>query len=90
MLQVEATPMAGFSKSSSENPTARSIERLGARSGPSTTMAENLRRESAFFSFVEFTMDCKFFGRLPSQLGREGEAFHGESGWEACDWRAST
>src|SRR6266508_2834826 len=33
----EATPTCGFPKSSSENPTARSIARAGARSGPSVT-----------------------------------------------------
>src|SRR5882724_11152955 len=46
MLQVEAIPTVGFLKSSSLKPTARSIERLGARSGPSCTMAEWGRRES--------------------------------------------
>jgi hypothetical protein len=40
MLQVDATPTIGFPKSASPNPTVRSIERLGARSGPSTTMEE--------------------------------------------------
>jgi len=35
MLQVEAIPTTGFWKSASLNPTARSMERLGARSGPS-------------------------------------------------------
>jgi hypothetical protein len=40
MLQVEATPTMGLPKSSSLKPTARSIERFGDRSGPSTTMEE--------------------------------------------------
>jgi len=43
MLQVEAIPTCGFLKSASSNPTARSIERLGARSTPSTTSDECLR-----------------------------------------------
>ena len=38
--QVEATPTTGFRKSASEKPTARSMARLGARSGPSTTVDE--------------------------------------------------
>src|SRR4051812_38868259 len=40
MLQVDATPMIGFEKSSCLNPTGYSIARLGARSGPSNTMLE--------------------------------------------------
>ena len=43
MLQVEAMPMIGLEKSASEKPTARSIERLGVRSGPSTTTEEYAR-----------------------------------------------
>ena len=43
MLQVEAMPICGFLKSASSKPTALSIERLGARSTPSTTCDENLR-----------------------------------------------
>ena len=35
-----ATAICGFLKSSSVNPTARSIERAGARSSPSTTVEE--------------------------------------------------
>ena len=48
MLQVEAIPTMGLAKSSSLKPTARSMERLGARSGPSTRTAENFRVESGF------------------------------------------
>src|SRR5438105_3141772 len=43
MLQVEATPIWDFLKSSAWKPTACSIARLAARSGPSTTMEENAR-----------------------------------------------
>jgi hypothetical protein len=43
ILQAEQTATWGFSKSSSSKPTALSIERLGARSSPSTTMDEKLR-----------------------------------------------
>ena len=39
-LQVEATPIWGFLKSSFLNPTAYNMARLAARSGPSTTMEE--------------------------------------------------
>ena len=42
-LQVEATPICGFLKSASLKPTARNIERLGARSIPSTTREEKFR-----------------------------------------------
>jgi segregation and condensation protein B len=40
MLQVEAIPTTGLPKSASPNPTARSMERLKDRSGPSTTIEE--------------------------------------------------
>src|ERR1019366_7288096 len=46
MLHVEATPTMGLAKSASAKPTARSIERFGERSGPSTTTEECLRRVS--------------------------------------------
>ncbi len=46
MLQVEATPTSGLAKSASAKPTARSMERLGARSAPSSKVEEYLRRES--------------------------------------------
>src|SRR6266487_6957629 len=42
-LQVETTPIWDFWKSSRLNPTAWSIARLAARSGPSRTMDENSR-----------------------------------------------
>src|SRR6266581_444476 len=42
-LQVETTPICDFLKSSFLNPTAWSMARLGARSAPSTTMAEKER-----------------------------------------------
>ncbi|BCU78215.1 hypothetical protein llg_29300 [Luteolibacter sp. LG18] len=45
-LQVEAMPMMGFWKSCFSNPTAYSIARLGARSGPSSIKLENVRVES--------------------------------------------
>ena len=40
MLQVEAMPICDFLKSPLVKPTACSMARLGARSAPSTTMAE--------------------------------------------------
>src|SRR6266850_3092949 len=43
MLQVDATPICDFEKSSGVNPTACSIARLAARSGPSTTIEEKAR-----------------------------------------------
>src|SRR3954470_7835171 len=46
MLHSEAMPTTGFLKSSSVNPTGRSIERAPARLGPSVSTEENLRRES--------------------------------------------
>src|SRR5580693_2993850 len=48
MLQVEAMPTMGFAKSASPKPTARSMDRLGARSGPSTTTAEWARNEAGW------------------------------------------
>ena len=47
-LQAEATPTMGFLKSSSWNPTARSMARLGARLSPSVIMEERCFR-SIFF-----------------------------------------
>src|SRR6185503_4369864 len=46
-LQVETTPIWDFWKSSRLNPTAWSMARLAARSGPSTTMEENSRSAAA-------------------------------------------
>ena len=40
LLQVEAMPTCGFSKSASTKPTARSIARLGVCFTPSTTRRE--------------------------------------------------
>jgi hypothetical protein len=40
LLQVEATPTWGLSKSASRNPTARNMERLGVCLTPSTTKRE--------------------------------------------------
>src|SRR5215471_8766822 len=42
-LQVDTTPIWDFLKSSRLNPTAWSMARLAARSGPSRTMEENSR-----------------------------------------------
>lgn len=47
LLAEEATAIWGFLKSSSVKPTARNMERAGARSWPSTTMDECGRREWA-------------------------------------------
>ncbi len=52
MLQVEAMPTTGFWKSASWKPTARNIERLGARSGPSWTWAEWGRSEGVEAVFL--------------------------------------
>ena len=46
MLQVEAMPTTGLAKSASAKPTARSMDRLGARSAPSSRVEEYLRSES--------------------------------------------
>jgi hypothetical protein len=43
MLQVDATPICGFLKSSLLKPTACNMARLGARSMPSTTWEEKVR-----------------------------------------------
>ena len=50
MLQVDAMPTCGRSKSDSANPTARNIARLGACSTPSTTIREY--RRSSLSSIV--------------------------------------
>ena len=51
-LQVEAMPTCGLLKSASVKPTARSIDRLGARASPSTTGAENWRRLALVLAVV--------------------------------------
>ncbi len=48
MLQVEAMPIWDFLKSRLVNPTACSMARLGARSAPSTTIAECSRWVEGF------------------------------------------
>ena len=45
MLHNEATPMIGFLKSDSENPTGRKKARAPARLGPSVITDEYLRRD---------------------------------------------
>src|ERR1700761_3713032 len=52
LLQVEATPMIGFLKSASVNPTGYNIARAAARSGPSTSKLENGRIAFGFFADV--------------------------------------
>ena len=47
LLQVEAMPTCGFSKSASRIPTARSMARLGVCLTPSTTSFEYLRGSTA-------------------------------------------
>ncbi len=76
MLQVDAMPTTGFLKSSSLKPTARSMERFGARSEPSSTMEENLRVGSGVDALMEKTCEqtkrrnrgqaCFRLGRSPS------------------------
>jgi hypothetical protein len=43
MLQVDATPICGFLKSSLLKPTACNMARFGSRSMPSTTWEEKVR-----------------------------------------------
>src|ERR1700692_4624743 len=54
LLQVDAMPTCGFSKSPSTKPTARNIARLGACFTPSTTMREKWRvsTELDFFAMA--------------------------------------
>src|SRR6185369_15212517 len=52
MLQVEATPICDFLKSSALKPTACSMARLAARSGPSTTIEEKARSAGAPFFWL--------------------------------------
>ena len=49
LLQVEAIPTCGLSKSASVKPTARSIARLGVCFTPSTTSREYLRESAGDF-----------------------------------------
>src|ERR1700720_1732092 len=69
LLQVEATPIWGLSKSVSTNPTARSIDRLGACLAPSTTTRE-YRRESTFKDFFRILKSLSEYSSL-----RNAEAF---------------
>src|SRR3954469_19043628 len=87
MLQVDATPICDFLKSSASNPTACSMARLAARSGPSTTMDENAR-----------SAGCPFFCER-ANLGvsfaiNKGTEFHlNQQRWQermrVNDWRQS-
>src|SRR6187397_2189576 len=54
LAQVEATPICGFWKSASWNPTARSIARDGDCFAPSTTSREYCRGSTVllFFAFI--------------------------------------
>ena len=63
MLQVDAIPTCGFAKSSSVNPTARSIARPGALGAPSTTTRE-LSRGSTPPGGLRSSLAMKF-RRLP-------------------------
>ncbi len=70
MLQVDAMPTCGFAKSSSLNPTARSIARAGALGAPSTTTRE-LSRGSTPLGGLRSSFAMKF-RRLPGHLkGRD-------------------
>ena len=68
-LQVEAIPICGLRKSSGWNPTAWSIARVGALSGPSTKGPENcLIPPPLFLPFIPVILP-----RIPtgsSQTGR--------------------
>src|SRR5690606_21879166 len=66
MLQVDATPTCGFLKSPSVNPTACSIARLAARSGPSISPAEWQRasQPAQDFSARDFVMGISVNGLL--------------------------
>src|SRR5687767_9543347 len=58
LAQVEATPICGFWKSASWNPTARNMARDGDCLAPSTTSLENRRGSTAlpFFFIASFLL----------------------------------
>src|SRR5271156_6691924 len=57
LLQVDAMPTCGFSKSASPKPTARSIARLGVCFTPSTTSREKRRLSmGADFTFMPISL----------------------------------
>ena len=61
-FQDEATPIWGFSKSSSVKPTARSIDRAGARSAPSVT-SRLLGRIRSLFTPTSSQRRATVYGR---------------------------
>ncbi len=66
LLQVEAMPTCGFSKSASTKPTARSIARPGVCLTPSTTRRENFRISTPadfFLAMIEDSTGRKLTGR---------------------------
>ena len=71
MLQVEATPIWGFWKSSFLKPVAYSIPRLGARSIPSTTMEEKGRGSESVLDLAgALAVDRRFIAARSSRSGR--------------------
>src|SRR5210317_93326 len=79
MLHVDAIPICGFLKSSSPNPTARSIARLGACSTPSTTSFEYLRLSLSVMG--DYLNYVDLFGLLIAfaSLARGGRGVRGEA-----------
>ena len=71
MLQVEAMPIWGLEKSSSVNPTARSIARLGACATPSTTTLEYLRGSADLSLWLDIAALIAFGAAIITSLNRQ-------------------
>src|ERR1022692_372275 len=84
MLHVEAMPTTGLAKSWSVKPTARSMERLKARSGPSVTIASD-RRAIFDRGLATGVGDTTFHSIQHYPVGKNGQVKDSESAIQHID-----